>query len=179
MTGKEKDAMEAIELLKTRRSVRKFKPGEIDDAVLGRVLDTAVYAPTGRGLQAPQIIVVHDEETLAQLRRMNAAILGSGKDPYYGAGTIILVLSPNDVTTYIEDGACVLAYMMLAAHAEGLASVWVHREREMFDSPEGKALKKKWGIPDKFEGIGSLAVGYADGDYPKAAPRRDGYILRI
>ncbi|MDR1816149.1 MAG: nitroreductase [Clostridiales Family XIII bacterium] len=171
--------MNAKDLLLTRRSVRKFKDKPVPDHVLEKVLEMATYAPTGMGRQAPQLVVVKDPLIQAQLRKMNAKIMEKDIDPYYGAPLIVLALSPNDVQTYVEDGACVLTYLMLAAHEEGLATVWVHRERQMFASPEGKALLAKWGIPDKFEGIGSVALGYADGDYPKAAPRREDYVITV
>ena len=171
--------MDAIAALKTRRSVRKYKPDQIDPVVLDRILEISTYAPNGRGLQAAVLVVVQDEETCAQLRRMNADVMGADTDPYYGAPTIILAFAPNDVMTYVEDASSVLTYLQVAAHIEGLASVWVHRERQMFESDEGKALMKKWGLEDKFEGIGSVAIGYADGGLPEPAPRREGYILKV
>jgi nitroreductase len=177
VSGAEKEVfMDGLELLRSRRSVRKFGPGGVEPAVLDRVLEAATFAPSGQGKQSAQVVVVRDAGTLEQLRRMNAGVLGSGSDPYYGAPVIVLVLAPGDAATPVEDGSCLLTYMMLAAHYEGLASVWVHREREMFDSPEGKALLAKWGIPDKFIGVGSLAIGYMEGDCPRAAARREGYV---
>lgn len=106
-------------------------------------------------------------------------MLGSANDPYYGAPVIVLALADPSVNTFIEDGACVLENMMLEAHALGLASVWVHREREIFDSGEGKALLRKWGLGETLRGIGSIALGYAAVDLPKAAPRKEGYIVKI
>ena len=106
-------------------------------------------------------------------------MLGSANDPYYGAPVIVLALADPSANTFIEDGACVLENMMLEAHALGLASVWVHREREIFDSGEGKALLRKWGLSETLCGIGSIALGYAAVDLPKAAPRKEGYIVKI
>ena len=171
--------MDAITALKTRRSVRKFQQTQIDSDTLEKVLETTQYAPNGRGLQSPVLVAVQDGETLAQLRRMNADVMGSDVDPYYGAPAIILAFAPNDVITYVEDAASALTYLQVAAHVNGLATVWVHRERQMFASDEGKELMKKWGIADKYEGIGSVAIGYADGDLPNPAPRREGYILKV
>ena len=68
---------------------------------------------------------------------------------------------------------------MLAAHALGLGSVWVHREREIFDSEAGKALLRAWGLPETLRGVGSIALGYASGPAPAPAPRKDGYIVRV
>lgn len=171
--------MDGLQLLKTRRSVRKFKSTEVDQTVLDRVLEAATFAPSGAGRQSAQIVVLQDKETLDQLRKMNAEVLGAKSDPYYGAPTIVLVLAAKDAPTPVEDGACLLTYMMLAAHEEQLATVWVHREREIFDSPEGKSLLTKWGLSDAYIGIGALAIGYADGDYPNPAPRRPDYIKKV
>ena len=171
--------MEALENLKTRRSIRRFLDKPVEDAVIDQIMDAAVYAPTGQGKQLPQIVVVRDPATRTQLSRMNAEIMGMNIDPYYGAPVIVVVLAPNDGNTYVEDGSCVLTYMMLAAHEAGLGTCWIHRERQMFASPEGKALLAKWGVPDKFEGIGALALGYPEGEIPAPAPRRDGYVLKV
>ena len=170
---------DAIDLLLTRRSIRSFKDMQVPEEELDKVLEIATYAPTGKGRQSPQLVVVRDKETIEKLSKMNAAVMGVDKDPYYGAPTIVLSFAPNDINTYIEDGSSILVYMMLAAHAAGLAAVWIHREREMFSSPEGKELMEKWGIPENFEGIGSLAIGYAEGEPPSPAPRRDGYIIKV
>ena len=68
---------------------------------------------------------------------------------------------------------------VLAAHAVGLCSCWIHREREMFETPEGRALMKRWGLPDRLIGIGALALGYPEGKAPAAKPRKPDYIVRI
>ena len=67
--------------------------------------------------------------------------------------------------------------MMLAAHAEGLASCWINREHEMFLTDEGKALMQKMGLPEGMIGIGALSVGYADGPLREAAERKEGRVL--
>ena len=170
---------DAMDFLVSRRSLRSFTDEQVPEEVLDKILEVATFAPTGQGKQSPQLVVVRDKETIEKLSKMNAAVMGVDKDPYYGAPTIVLSFAPDDVTTYVEDGTSVLVYMMLAAHAADVASVWIHRERQMFASPEGKELMKKWGIPENFVGIGSLAIGYAAVDHPEAAPRRDGYILKV
>jgi nitroreductase len=170
-----------LDFLKTRRSIRAFKPEQIDEGTLDAVLDAGVYAPTGMGAQSPVIVVVRDSETRAQLSRMNAKVLGKTVeegDPYYGAPTIIVALAPPDKLTYIEDATSVLVYLQLAAHAAGLGAVWVHREREMFESDEGKGLLKKWGLPSDLAGIGSVALGYAGCEAPEPAPRKSGYFIK-
>lgn len=168
-----------LENIRTRRSLRKYKEAQITEDELNTVLEAGTYAPSGRGLQSPILVAVQDPETKKRLIKMNAEILGTDTDPYYGAPTLILVFAPVDRTTCIEDGSCVLDTMMLATHSIGLASCWIHREKEMFATTEGKALMKKWGVPENFNGIGALALGYADGPLPQAPQRKEGRIIRI
>ena len=69
--------------------------------------------------------------------------------------------------------------LMNAAHAVGLASCWIHRAREMFDSAEGKALLKEWGLPETLRGVGNCILGYAAGPLPETRPRKEGYVVRV
>lgn len=142
---------EVIQNIITRRSIKQYKDQQITDEELQTVLDAGLYAPSGMGMQSPVMVVVQDKDTMAQIVRMNAAVMNATSNPYYDAPTVILVLAPTDRTTYIEDASCVLDTMMLAAHSIGLASRWIHRERQMFETEEGKELMKKWGIPENFE----------------------------
>ena len=66
---------------------------------------------------------------------------------------------------------------MNAAHALGLGSCWIHRAREVFDSEEGKAMLRAWGIEGDYEGIGHCVLGYPrEGAVREAAPRKDDYV---
>jgi len=169
-----------LETIKKRRSIRKYKSTQIKKDELDAVLEAGTYAPTGGGAQSPLIIAVQNPATVQELAQMNAKVLGSSGNPYYDAPTIVLVLaSPKARGTYVEDGACVLQNMMLAAHAIGLGSCWIHRAKEMFASPEGKSLLKKWGISDEYVGVGAISLGYADCDLPAPAKRKDGYIVKV
>ena len=150
-----------LEMIKTRRSTRSFKPDSIPEDLLDAVLEAGTYAPTGMNRQSPVIIAVSDKKYREKLSKLNAAIMGVDKDPYYGAPTVVLVLADPSANTFVEDGSCVLENMMLAAHACDLGSVWVHREREIFDSEEGKKLLREWNLPETLRGVGSIALGYS------------------
>ncbi len=164
------------EIVKTRRSVRGYKSDDVPADKLTRILEAGTYAPTGRGKQSPQIIAIKDKRTRDKISALNAAIMGTDSDPYYGAPVIVLVLADGNANTFVEDGSCVLENLMLAAEAEGLGSVWVHREREIFDSEEGKALLREWGLPETLRGVGSIALGYSAAEPREAAPRKADYI---
>mgnify|MGYP004628451289 FL=1 len=171
--------MDLLSLIKTRRSVRAYKPDEVPSDILAEILEAGTYAPTGMGRQSPRIIAVRDKKYRDEISKLNAEIMGVNSDPYYGAPVIVLVLGDSSANTYVEDCSCVLENIMLAAHAKGLSTVWVHREREIFDSPEGKALLKEWGLPENLRGVGSVALGYAAEPAKDAAPRKEGYITII
>lgn len=168
-----------IKDLQTRRAIRRFQAEAPAAALLDTVLETGTYAPTGQGKQAPVIIAVQDPKLRAQLTRINAEYATPGTDPYYGAPVIVLVLADSTVSTWVEDGSCVLCTMMQAAHAVGLGSVWIHRERQMFDSEEGKALLKTWGLSENLRGVGALALGIPEGEAPQPKPRKADYILKL
>ncbi len=170
---------EALQNLKTRRSVRSYKPEQIDSKLLDQVLEAGIYAPTASGRQSPIIIVVQDPATVKQLSRMNAAVMGADSDPFYGAPTVLVVMADKARATYRLDGAAVLTNLVNAAHAVGLGSCWIHRAKEEFETEEGKALLKKWGIGPNYEGVGHCVLGYAASEPGEPAPRKKDYIVRV
>lgn len=171
---------EILNGIKERRSCRSYKSEQIKDCELDTVLNAATYTPTGRNLQAPKMVVVQDKETIEILRKINAEVMGNpDSDPFYGAPTIVIVFSDKNVSTHLEDGSLVMGSLMLAAHAVGLGSCWIHRARQTFETEEGKALMKKWGISEDYVGIGNCILGYADGELPPARPRKEDYILKV
>lgn len=170
---------ETLDSIKKRRSVRAFKPDQISDDELNAVLEAGVYAPSGRGFQPVKLVVVQDAETLGILSRLNAEVFGVKFDPFYRAPTTVVVFSDTSRPTCVEDGALALGNMMLAAYAVGLGSCWIHRAKEVFSGSEGKQLMQKWGIDDRFVGVGHCALGYPAGPLPAALPRKEGNIVRL
>ncbi len=168
-----------IDLIKTRRSCRRYKSQQIDDRALQAVLEAGTYAPTSKGQQSPFIVAVQEPALLKQLARMNADVMGTDTNPYYDAPTYIFVFAPADGRNPVQDGSCVMQNLMLAAHALGLATCWINREREMFATDEGQALMRQWGLPDGLMGIAAVAIGYADGAPDAPKPRKDGYYRII
>ena len=170
---------EVLNAIKTRRSIRKYKAEQITDEQLDAILEAGTYAATGMGKQSPVIVVVQKPELIAKLSKMNAAVMGTTSDPFYGAPTVLIVLADPERGTYVEDGSLVMGNLMLAAHAVGVDSCWIHRAREVFASEEGKALKAEWGVPESYIGIGHCVLGYRSGEYPKAKARKDGFVIRV
>ena len=170
---------ETIQDLKTRRSVKKYRPDQITKNELVQVLEAGMNAPSGMGRQSAVMAVVQDPETLKKLSSLNASIMGVSSDPFYGAPTVIVVLADSTVPTYREDGSLVMGNLLNAAHALGLGSCWIRRAKEEFESEEGKKLLEKWGLGENYAGVGHCALGYADGGKPAAKERREGRIIRV
>ncbi len=170
---------EVINNMKTRRSIRKYKPDMIPEDVLNRIIEAGTYAATGMGKQSPIIIAVTNKEIRDKFSKMNAEIMGVDSDPFYGAPVVLIVLADKARPTYVYDGSLVMGNLMLAAHAEGIGSCWIHRAKEEFESAEGKAFLKSLGIEGEYEGIGHCVLGYTDGEEPKAMPRKENYVYCV
>jgi len=170
---------ETLTVLKTRRSCRAYKPELIEEEKLNAIIEAGTYAATGMGKQSPIIIAVTDKETRDLLSKLNAAVMGADMDPFYGAPEVLVVLANKAVPTYIYDGSLVMGNMMNAAADLGVASCWIHRAKEEFESEEGKEILKKLGVEGEYEGIGNLILGYAANSAGEAAPRKADYVYRI
>ena len=170
---------EVLNAIKTRRSIRKYKAEQITDEQLDAILEAGTYAATGMGKQSPVIVVVQKPELIAKLSKMNAAVMGTTSDPFYGAPVVLIVLADKARPTYIYDGSLVMGNLMLEAEAQGIGSCWIHRAKEEFETPWGKELLQSLGITEEYEGIGHCILGYADGEASKAAARKANRVYQI
>ena len=171
--------MDAFEIIKDRRSVKKYTDKPVPRELIEKVCRAGTWAATGMGRQSPIILAVTNKEVRDKLSEINAEVMGAKNDPFYGAPTVIVVLADRNVPTYIEDGALVLGNLMNAANAIGLGSCWVNRAKEVFEMPEAREILRKAGIGDEYIGIGHCLLGYVCGDKPAAHPTRDGRVFRI
>ena len=167
-----------LEEMKTRRSIRKFKPDAIPQEILDQIIEAGTYAANGRGAQNVIIIQVTDKEKRDEIAKKNAEIMGSEGDPFYGAPAMLIVLGKKDWPTHVYDGSLVMGNLMLAAHDLGIGSCWIHRAKEVFETESGKRILADLGVVGDYEGIGNLIVGYTDGETPAPAPRKEGRVFR-
>jgi nitroreductase len=171
---------DTIKTLLTRRSIRNYKKQQITDAELNQIVEAGTYAASARGLQPCTIVAVQDKDTIAQLTAMNAKIMGVTSDTMYGAPTILIVLADMEKSHNAwSDGCLIMGNLMNAAASLGVGSCWINRAKEEFESPEGKALLKKWHLPEHLVGVGHCILGYADGAVPEAAPRKTDFIKYV
>ena len=171
---------ETLQDIKARRSCRKYLDQQISDEQLDAILEAGTWAATGMGMQSPIMIVVQDKPTLAKLSKLNGEVKGTTADMLYGAPTCVIVLADRNRPTCVEDGTLVLGNLMLAAHAVGVSSCWIHRAREVFDSEEGKAMLREWGVEGDYIGVGHCILGYsAENGVAPAKPRKENWIYRV
>ena len=169
---------ETLQTLKTRCSTRQYLEKQVPDALLDAVLEAGIYAPSGMNNQKIYAVAVRDKETRDLLSGLNAGIMNAQNDPFYGAPCVVVVLADPTVRTWVEDGSLLMGNLLNAAASLGLASCWIHRAKEVFDLPEGKALLQKWGLPEHLRGVGNCILGYAAATTERK-PRLEGRILKI
>lgn len=172
---------ETLKVLESRRSCRKFKPDMVSREELDAIIKAGTYAATGKGLQSPVIIAVTDKKLRDEIAEENRKIGGwkEGFDPFYGAPVILIVIAKKDNPNHVYDGSLVMGNLMNAAESLGVASIWINRAREEFESDFGKGILDRLGIKEEYEGIGHCALGYAAAEPAPAAPRKADYVYYI
>ena len=173
---------ETLNTLNTRRSCRAYADRPVESEKIEAILKAGTYAPTAMGQQSPVIVAVENKEVRDHLSRMNAAVMGSDKDPFYGAPVVLVVLADTRQPNWKADGSLVMGNMLNAAASLGLGSCWINRAYEMFQTEEGKALLKEWGVPnaEHLAGVGNCVVGYGvPGGEKPAAPRKENYVVYV
>lgn len=167
---------EMVKMLEDRRSVRAYTDEPVPRELVEQVVEAGLWAPSGMGRQSPVILAVTDRTLRDRLSRANAAVMGSDGDPFYGAPVVLVVLAPRDIPTHVYDGSLVMGNLMLAAHALGLGSCWIHRAREVFDEPEFKQVLAELGVEGDYEGVGNCILGWP-AQHPDPKPRREGRVF--
>ena len=169
----------ALEVLKNRRAIRAYQDKMPEKELIAQIVEAGTYAPTGMGRQSPIIVAVTNREIRNRLSQLNASIVGNDSDPFYGAPVVLVVLADKQCPTYLYDGTLVMGNLMNAAHAVDLGSCWIHRAKEVFETPEGKALLKEWSIEGEYEGIGNCIIGYSAQEASQPKPRKPDYVRYI
>ena len=186
--------MDTLELIRTRRSIRRYTDRQVSREDVERVLEAGLYAPNAGGGQRSMVVAVRNAELAARIGRMNmagfsrAGLIGnhvstdqpsviddaSIKNGFYGAPTVLCIFCQERFAFSVADAFAVAQTMALEAHALGLASCIVSRAESTFAGEEGRVLLQDWDVPEGYICRAFLALGYCDGPYPKVKPRRAG-----
>jgi nitroreductase len=150
-----------LELLRTRRSIRKFKDIEIEASKIDTILKAGLMAPSSRSRRPWEFIAVTDKEVLKTLSECREA----GSTFIANAPLVVVVtVDPAKCDVWIEDCSIAAIIMQLTAHSSGLGSCWI-QVRERFSSRQEKAeelIKRTLEIPDSYHVECMLAFGYPD-----------------
>ena len=165
-----------LEDLRTRRAVRSYNDEPVTREELDLVLEAGTWAPTAMGSQRACIVAVLNREERDLLSRLNAGIMGADADPFYGAPVVLVVFGDGTWPMAVKDGSLIMGNLMNAAHAVGLGSCWIDRAEPVFETEEGRALMKKWGVPEGYVGVGHCILGHTDAA-PEPKPRREGFVI--
>lgn len=171
--------MDALQTMMTRKSVKSYKSDPVPKELLDKIVAAGLQAPSGLNKQAPIILVVTNKQVRDELSALNMQRDPFHRsDPFYNAPAVLVVLADKSAFTYLYDGSLVMENMLLAAHALGLGGCWIHRAKETFETPQGKALLQKLGIEGDYEGIGNCIVGYPD-VAPQEKPRKENRVYYV
>ena len=170
-----------LDVMKSRRSIKKYKSAPVADELLDKIVEAGLYAANGRGNQNSIIIKVTDKKVRDELSALNCQIGGwkPDFDPFYNAPAVLVVLDKKDSSTCVYDGSLVMGNMMLEAHALGLGSCWIHRAKEEFETEQGQQLLQKLGITEEYVGVGHCIVGYPDCETPKTPDRKPNRVYSV
>ena len=157
-----------IENMISRRSVKAYKPDMVPMELIEEVVKAGTYAPTGMNMQSPVIVAVVNKKVRDRLSRMNASIMGTSSDPFYGAPVVLVVLADKNRPTAVYDGTLVMGNMLNAAHSLGLGSCWIQvRGRSLADgTPSELVVRGILGLPEELGVLCIIALGH------KAAERK-------
>ena len=170
---------ETLKTLESRRSVRAYAPKAVEREKLNAILAAGTYAPSAMGRQSVTLAVLTKKEDIAELSALNAAVMKSDSDPFYGAPCVVVALADPAATSAMNaqrDGSLVMGNLMNAAWSLGVASCWINRAEEVFAESQGKALLRRWGLPERLMGVGNCILGYAAGEIPAPKPRKADFV---
>lgn len=150
-----------LENIMTRRSTRAFEEKPIPAEELQQILQAAIYTPSGMGRQTWQFTAVTNREKIQTLAAAISKELGRDGYNMYAPELIIIPSNDRESPWGMEDNACALENIFLAAHAFGIGSVWINQLRDICDRPSIRSLLTEWGVPEHHVVYGIAALGYA------------------
>jgi len=156
-----------MENLLTRRSVRAFENREIPRDELDQILKAAQYAPSAMNRQTWQFTVVCSRTKIQELAAAIGKALNRDNYNMYDPQVIVITSNLREARFGIDDNACALENMFLAAHSFGIGSVWINQLRDACDAPRVRGMLRSYGIPDDHAAYGIAALGYAAPQAPK------------
>ncbi len=145
------------ELVKNRRSIRKFSGERIPDEVIAKILEAAAYAPSSWGGHPVEFVVIRDKKIMAELARCKA--MGAGPLAH-GDAAIVPVIDRRGLELWVEDAAVASAFILLAAEYYGAGACWIHmKDRRGHTGTAEEDIRALLGIPDYYGILNAVSLG--------------------
>jgi len=161
--------MDLMEAIRTRRSVRAYKPAPVPDDALKEVLNAARLAPSADNAQPWKMVVVRDEQL-----KLKLAAASNGQKFIAQAPIVIVACGlPGEafpavggyMSSEIIDVSIALDHLTLAAHGHGLGTCWIAWFKE-------EKIRALLGVPEDVKVIALTPLGYPD-EVPERTPRKN------
>jgi len=176
---------QVFETIKSRRSVRLFKPEPLKEADINAILEAGCYAPSAMNGQSWHFTAIQSQELLTRMSRQVRELIKDLDSPriqerlkdanwqaFYHAPALIVVSGRQDARFHLTDCAAATQNMLLAAASLDIGSCWIGIIAQLFESPQGSQLAQEMMIPEGYQPLYSVALGYPEGERPQAAPRK-------
>jgi len=184
------------EIIKGRRSIRRYRAEPVEDETIHELLELATYAPSG-GLAIGQehpwsFVVVKNSQLLDRLSEVGKAYsleFVKGIPPlakfgpmfenpdfhlFYHAPVLVIILGIKGDPGAMYDCTLAAENLMLAAYSKGLGTCWIEWTKQ---AAQDKELMAELGISDKYEMVACIALGYPD-ESPEAPERKPPHVLK-
>jgi len=184
------------EIIKGRRSIRKYKAEPVEDETVQKLLELATYAPSGGlafGKEHPwSFVVIQNREMLDRLsdvakvytlkliehmpvlERFHPMFENPNFSIFHKAPVLVIILGEKGDPAAVYDCTLAAENLMLAAYAEGLGTCWVEWTKQ---AAQDKDLMTELGISDEYEMIACIALGHPDVS-PAIRERKPPHVLK-
>lgn len=183
---------ETLEVIKKRRTTRKFKPEPIKDNELQTIIEAGLYAPSAHNQQSWNFTVIQNEELLNELNVQSKEIGKTFPDKlvqkmsnneklniFYNAPTVIIVSGRDNSLMPEIDCAAATQNMLLAAESIDIGACWNGFVGFLFKSEKGEEYKKKLNIPEGYTPYYAAVLGYKDVRIANALKRKENLVQYI
>ena len=175
-----------------RRSIRSYETAPVEKEKIEIIIECGLFAPSAMNRQPWHFTVISDRKVLDRISAANRQVLlQSGdeqvreraKDPDYdnfrGAPMAIVVSGHREAKFAAADCANAIQNMALAAYSLGLGSCYLASFKIAMEKPEGAYLLKELKIPEDFEPMYALSLGYGNETLGERAPRLENTVTYI
>jgi nitroreductase len=138
-------------VIKSRHSVRDFKPDPVNDLVIKDAIECAAHAPTSKNLQPWLFGVIKNKDMLLKIAELTDHGKFIAKSPL-----CFTIFGEKKETYYLEDCCAATENLILALQAHGITTCWVAGEKKQY----AEAVRKMLGVPEKYTLVSLVAAGY-------------------